>query len=104
MTPPRPTATIAAVPTTRKSSTESSTRDRDAEVERALARAEATIARATRLRPFDPANYLKTDEDIASYRESAAADGDPEIIIEAQALLGSNAFFPPIFCLRLCDR
>ena len=31
-------------------------------------------------RPWDPAEHLKTDEDIVAYLEAALEDGDPELI------------------------
>jgi len=37
----------------------------------------------TKTRPYDVAEYLKTDEDVAAYLEAALEDGDPDIIIEA---------------------
>ena len=50
----------------------------EAEVDRLL-------AQKLGFRRFDPVNYLKTDADIASYRASAAEDGDPEIIASVEA-------------------
>ncbi len=34
----------------------------------------------TKTRPYDPAEYLKTDEDMAAYLEAALEDGDPVLI------------------------
>jgi probable addiction module antidote protein len=31
-------------------------------------------------RPWDPANYLTTQEDCAAYLEAALEDGDPDLI------------------------
>ena len=34
----------------------------------------------TRTRPFDSAEYLKTEEDMAAYLEAALEEGDPTLI------------------------
>ena len=34
-------------------------------------------------RPWDPAAYLKSDEDIAHYLEAAFEDGDPSLVAAA---------------------
>jgi hypothetical protein len=52
---------------------------RDEEVERLIAK-NAHIG----VRRFDVANYLKTPEDVAFYREAAAEDGDLRLIAEAE--------------------
>jgi probable addiction module antidote protein len=38
---------------------------------------------ALETRPFDPADFLETAEDIAAYLEEAFADGDPALIAAA---------------------
>ena len=38
---------------------------------------------AVELRPFDPANYLKTEEDILYYLEAAMEGNDPKHIARA---------------------
>ncbi len=34
-------------------------------------------------RPYDAAEYLKTEEDMAAYLQAALADGDPAIVVHA---------------------
>ena len=34
-------------------------------------------------RPWDPAAYLKSDEDIARYLEAVFEDGDPSLLVAA---------------------
>ena len=36
---------------------------------------------------FDPAKYLKTDEDLAGYLEVCMEDGDPALIIDALGII-----------------
>ena len=42
----------------------------------------------TRTRPWDAADYLKTEEDIVAYVDAALDDGDPALIV---AVLGDVA-------------
>jgi len=37
----------------------------------------------TRTRPFDTAEYLNTEEDMAHYLEAALEDGDPKLVAAA---------------------
>ena len=39
--------------------------------------------RKVRTRPWDAADYLKTDADIDAYLEAALEDGDPQLITAA---------------------
>ena len=40
-----------------------------------------------RTRPWDAADYLKTDADIDAYLEAALEDGDPQLITAASVTL-----------------
>ena len=37
----------------------------------------------TRTRPYDPAEYLENEEDMALYLEAALEDGDPKVVAAA---------------------
>lgn len=37
----------------------------------------------TKMRPWDAADHLKTDEDMAAYLEAALEDGDPALVSAA---------------------
>ncbi|HYG62107.1 MAG TPA: addiction module antidote protein [Thermoanaerobaculia bacterium] len=37
----------------------------------------------TKTSPWDPANHLKTEEDMAAYLEAALEDGDPALVAAA---------------------
>lgn len=37
----------------------------------------------TKTRPYDPAEYLETAEDMAAYLEAALEDGEPAVVVKA---------------------
>jgi probable addiction module antidote protein len=37
----------------------------------------------TKTRPYDAAEYLETDEDVAAYLQAALEDGEPKVVIQA---------------------
>lgn len=41
----------------------------------------------TATKPFDSAEYLQTDEDIAAYLEAAFEDGDPALVAHALGVI-----------------
>ncbi|OGT18819.1 MAG: putative addiction module antidote protein [Gammaproteobacteria bacterium RBG_16_57_12] len=41
----------------------------------------------TKTRPYDPAEYLKTNKDMAAYLEAALEEGDPALITHALGVI-----------------
>ena len=43
-----------------------------------------------KLRPYDSASYLKTEEDVAAYLEAIFEDGDPALIVHALGVVARS--------------
>lgn len=63
------------------------TTQRERDIARAIEIARRVDAGIEPVSPYDTADYLKTEDDIAAYLDAVMEDGDPALILDAQEIV-----------------